>query len=139
MLAQEQNHISIKIFRTGIYCGLSRILQEKALGFNSKPGLLKLMCVFILVKTGDFAWWLRIFHPVTSSWAQFIEINNGVSILAANKLSMGIRILITFFKLNKKNTISVDAVRTQNITVDGTLSQKMYIIHLNLVLFIGDH
>lgn len=52
---------------------------------------------------------------------------------------MGIRILITFFKLNKKNTISVDAVRTQNITVDGTLSQKMYIIHLNLVLFIGDH
>lgn len=63
-----------------------------------------------------------IFHPVTSSWAQFMEINDGISIWASNKLSMGIRILITFFKLNKKNTISVDAVKTHNITVDGTFS-----------------
>lgn len=60
----------------GIYCGLSKMLQTKSLGFNSKYGFLKLLCDFTLVKTGDLDWQLRIFHPVPSvhNWSEFINV-----------------------------------------------------------------
>lgn len=107
MLAQEQDHVAI--FRAAIHCSLSRILQAKALSFNSRLGLLKLLCVFILVKIGDLDRRLRILHPVTSSWSYFIEINEVISILASNKLSVGILIA---FLIKQNNTILVDAVKT---------------------------
>lgn len=68
--------LSVKIFRVGIYCGLSRILQTKSLGFNSKYGFLKLLLDFSLVKTGDLDWQLRIFHPVPSvhNSSEFINV-----------------------------------------------------------------